>query len=352
MTARSVGRFYKVDGNRLERAYKDHLSNFKDWAQKDHADKWVLLSQNLGKHLSIDETMLCKDLFTFLTNKDGHGRRGSLIAVVKGTTSEEVVKHLMKLSEDKRLAVEEVTMDFSYSMFSIVSQAFPNATIVIDCFHVMMRLGEALEEMRMKMKRQAQSELKREKRLHKKKCEKRRKARLYYRKHHPKKRGEKRGRPRKKRANEKFVPAKLANNETKIDLLTRVRYPLLKSMNDWTDKQKERMTILYELNSKMRTAYLLANKFRNIMKKKQTREKTKVELHEWYKEVGKSLIRELIAARDTIKSREEYVLNYFINRSTNAAAESINSKIKGFRSQMRGVADLPFFVYRLRNIFG
>lgn len=155
MTARSVGRFYKVDGNRLERAYKDHLSNFKDWAQKDHADKWVLLSQNLGKHLSIDETMLCKDLFTFLTNKDGHGRRGSLIAVVKGTTSEEVVKHLMKLSEDKRLAVEEVTMDFSYSMFSIVSQAFPNATIVIDCFHVMMRLGEALEEMRMKMKRQA-----------------------------------------------------------------------------------------------------------------------------------------------------------------------------------------------------
>lgn len=156
-------------------------------------------------------------------------------------------------------------------MFSIVSQAFPNATIVIDCFHVMMRLGEALEEMRMKMKRQAQSELKREKRLHKKKCEKRRKARLYYRKHHPKKRGEKRGRPRKKRANEKFVPAKLANNETKIDLLTRVRYPLLKSMNDWTDKQKERMTILYELNSKMRTAYLLVNKFRNIMKKKQTR---------------------------------------------------------------------------------
>lgn len=140
----------------------------------------------LRKHLSIDETMLCKDLFTFLTNKDGHGRRGSLIAVVKGTTSEEVVKHLMKLSEDKRLAVEEVTMDFSYSMFSIVSQAFPNATIVIDCFHVMMRLGEALEEMRMKMKRQAQSELKREKRLHKKKCEKRRKARLYYRKHHPK----------------------------------------------------------------------------------------------------------------------------------------------------------------------
>jgi hypothetical protein len=41
-----------------------------------------------------------------------------------------------------------------------------------------------------------------------------------------------------------------------------------------------------------------------------------VELHSWYKEVGKSLIRELIAVRDTIKLKEEYVLNYFINRST------------------------------------
>lgn len=223
-----MGRFYKVDGNNLERAYKDHLSNFRDWSQKDHADKWVLMPQNIGKYLSIDETMLCKDLFTFLTNKDGHGCQNSLIAAVRGTTSSEVVKRLMEIPEQDRLAVEEeVTMDFSYSMFSIVSQVFPNATIVIDCFHVMMRLGVALEEMRMRMKRLAQKEQKKEERLHKKKYHKRTKARLYYRKKHPKKRGEKRGRPRMKRKNEKFAPKKLSNNETKLDLLTHLRYPLL-----------------------------------------------------------------------------------------------------------------------------
>ncbi len=43
---------------------------------------------------------------------------------------------------------------------------------------------------------------------------------------------------------------------------------------------------------------------------------------------------------------------YFINRSTNAAAESLNSKIKHFRSQLHGVSDLPFFIYRLTVIFG
>ncbi|MDY4844207.1 MAG: transposase, partial [Prevotella sp.] len=45
-------------------------------------------------------------------------------------------------------------------------------------------------------------------------------------------------------------------------------------------------------------------------------------------------------------------LNYFRNRSTNAAAESLNSKIKGFRAQLHGIADIPFFLYRVCTIFG
>ncbi|MBO6239078.1 MAG: transposase, partial [Bacteroidales bacterium] len=61
---------------------------------------------------------------------------------------------------------------------------------------------------------------------------------------------------------------------------------------------------------------------------------------------------EIKAARDTIKSREDEILNYFLDRSTNAASESLNSKIKGFRAQLRGVSDLPFFMFRLCKIFG
>ena len=72
----------------------------------------------------------------------------------------------------------------------------------------------------------------------------------------------------------------------------------------------------------------------------------------WYKTVSKCTLREVKSARDAIKSREDEILNYFIDRSTNAGAESFNSKIKGFRAQLRGVADLPFFMYRLCTIFG
>ena len=75
-------------------------------------------------------------------------------------------------------------------------------------------------------------------------------------------------------------------------------------------------------------------------------------LHGWYKTVNRCTIREVKSARDAIKSREDNVLNYFIARSTNASAESLNSKLKGFRAQVGGVSDLPFFMYRVCQIFG
>lgn len=349
-----MGRFFQTDGKYLERVYKEHLSDFKDWDQKDHAGEYMLLPKNMGSRLSIDESLLHNDLFTFLSNKDGHGKHGILVATAKGTTIDDVTKCFSKLPKESCLAVKEVTMDFSDSMMGITKQIFPNAEIIIDCFHIMQLAGKALEEMRMKIKRAAVAEAKKAEREFKKRQAVRNKVNARYaKKHKPKKskNGKTLGRPRK-RKNEKFVPAKLENGETKVELLTHVRYPLLKSANDWTDFQRKNMKILFAENKRIQRAYGLVCSLRNIFKMKQTREKAKEALHKWYKRVGRSLIRELIAVRDTIKSKEEYVLNYFNNRSTNASAESLNSKMKGFRSQVRGVADLPFFMYRMMKIFG
>ncbi|NLV52695.1 MAG: transposase, partial [Bacteroidales bacterium] len=54
----------------------------------------------------------------------------------------------------------------------------------------------------------------------------------------------------------------------------------------------------------------------------------------------------------TIKFYEDEILNYFIERQTNASAESLNSKIKCFRAQVKGVRDIPFFMYRLSTVLG
>lgn len=350
--AHSLERYYKINGETLEKNYKEHLSGFREWDQREHADKWVLLVKNMGEYLSIDESMHARDLFTFVSNKDGHGKQGTLVAAVRGTKASDVVAILMMIPEEKRLAVKEVTMDYSDSMYSIVTQAFPNATIVIDCFHVMKNQCDALDCIRMRFKRKAIAEQNKEKKEFNRKKKGRRMARERYRKTHPKKRGEKRGRPRK-RANERYVPTELSNGDTKVELFTRVKRVLPQSGEKWSESQSKRASMAFELAPKLKEAYSLVCKLRAIFRnKKLTKETAKPKLHEWYKAVSATRMPEMISAMKTLKSKEDEVLNYFTNRSTNAAAESLNSKMKGFRSELRGVRDLPFYLFRCTRIFG
>ena len=166
ITASSLARYYKIEPVNFTRCYKECLSGFPQWEQRIHADKWLLLEKNMGTDLSIDETQIGDDVRTILTNKDGHGRKGSMIAIVKGTNADDIVKVLLQLPEDKRNAVKEVTMDFSDSMYSIVQAAFPNATIVIDCFHIIQRCTDSIEELRLKIKRKELAKRRREEAAH------------------------------------------------------------------------------------------------------------------------------------------------------------------------------------------
>ena len=102
-----------TDGDNLERAYKHHLSDFPEWDQLEHASDGVLIEENIGEHLSIDETSLQDDLFTFLSNKEGHCKKGTIVAAVRGTKAQDVVEVLLKIPEEQRLKVKEVTMDLS-----------------------------------------------------------------------------------------------------------------------------------------------------------------------------------------------------------------------------------------------
>ena len=353
MTARSLEPYYKINGDRLERSYKDYLSDFRQWEQKPHASDWILMEKNMGPRLSIDETSLQEDLFTILSNKDGHGRRGTVIAAVRGTKASEVIRILMQIPQEKRIEVREVTMDFSDSMYSIVSAVFPNATIVIDCFHIIKRCGDAVEEIRLRSKREAIKDQRKKQAEFRNKLEQRVKQRKYYRKKHPRRyKGRKRGR-KPIRLNERFKPEILDNGDTGVELLTRSRGLLRVSRNNWSDTQKIRAGLLFSLYPKIKEAYNLVDSLRNVFRMKTLdRVNARNRLHEWYQKVAGCSLREVKSARDAVRFKEEEVLNYFINRSTNAAAESLNSKLKRFRAQLHGVSDLPFFMYRVSLIFG
>jgi transposase len=255
------------------------------------------------------------------------------------------------------MKVDTATMDLSDCMRAIVREAFPEATVVRDCFHVIKRAGEGIEELRLRFKREAVKDVNRQKAEFKKYLENLAKKRKQYRERRKKQgkkrcKGKKRG-PKPKRLSTRFEPAKLKNEETLVESLTRCRTQLSKSRDKWTEKERERAKILFELYPKLEEAYNLVNDLRIIFRNKELdKETAKVKFTEWYGKVTKSTLREIKSVKDTIKQYEDEILNYFEKRETNASAESLNSKMKCFRSSLRGVRDIPFFFYRSMMVFG
>ncbi|GGG27259.1 hypothetical protein GCM10011532_08350 [Christiangramia forsetii] len=92
-------------------------------------------------------------------------------------------------------------------------------------------------------------------------------------------------------------------------------------------------------------------RLRDIFNKAKSIETAYTELAHWYKDVEETGFKAFNTIANTITLNYRSILNYFINRSTNASAESFNAKIKAFRAQFRGVRNVEFFLYRLTNIF-
>jgi len=65
-----LGHYFQIDGKQLQEQYKDHISDFHQWSQKEHAADWMFFPSNMGEYLSIDEIALSGgELYTIVTNK-------------------------------------------------------------------------------------------------------------------------------------------------------------------------------------------------------------------------------------------------------------------------------------------
>ena len=146
-----MGDLFGVDGKRLEVQYALHLSNFLTWDQKPHASDWLLFPENIGSNLSMDETSLSMgELYTIVTNKEAKGKKGALVAIIKGVESQKVISILRKIPEAKRNRVKEITIDLAPTMELITRRSFQKATIVSDRFHVQRLASDAVQEIRIK----------------------------------------------------------------------------------------------------------------------------------------------------------------------------------------------------------
>ncbi len=318
----AIAKANRLSVTEFEQQYKDHISGYHQWDQKDHADEWLLFEKNIGERLSIDETAVSKgELYTIITNKDAHGGKGALLSIVEGTKCSDIVEVLNKIPEAARNTVKEVTLDMSRVMEAIIRESFPKAVIVTDRFHVQQLVSEALQEIRMSFRRIVLQEetaaimlAKKEKKI--------------------------------------YTPTIYENGDTKKQLLGRSYHLLFKSTGSWTARQKTRANILFKQFPQIQHAYNLSMMFRNWYETNRNKQTAKESLQKWYEKIEQENIEPLIVVAGSIKAYEDTILNYFNNRSTNASAESFNAKLKGFRALVRGVRDIKFFLFRVAKLYG
>lgn len=304
----------------MQRHYKKKVSGFKEWGQLSHAEDYLIYPQNIGENLSIDELSLSKgELYTFVTNKEGKGKKNSLVAVIKDTKSQDIIDVVCKIPLEQRKKVKSITLDMANNMGSAARMCFPESDLITDRFHVVKLVTDALQHLRIK-----------------------------YRWEEIEKENEAIKQARESKV--KYQPVVLSNGDTPKQLLARSRYIIAKKPNEWTPNQQARAKILFELYPLMHKAYKHTLEFRNIYEntnKILAREK----FSQWISDTKQLEMNVFDTAANSLNYHMENILNFFNNRFTNANAESFNSKIKLFRANLRGVIDTKFFLFRMEKLF-
>lgn len=297
------------------------MSGYRKWEQLPHAEEWILYPKNMGSYIGIDEVALSRgELYTVVINKAAKGRKGSIIAIIHGTDAQTVSEVLLRMPRRRRFQAREITMDMAPNMELIAKTCFPVAKRVIDRFHVQQLAYEAVQEMRVKARWEA---------LDKESVEI----------HLAKTKGEK-----------YFAPV-FENGDSRKQLLARSRYLLFKKESLWTVSQKQRANILFREYPDIKKAYYLSMHLGLIYHTTKHADVALTKLARWYDMVDRSGFLSFGTIVRTIQSHYQEIINFFHNRSTNAASESFNAKIKDFRRLFRGVNDKAFFLFRLANLY-
>ena len=170
----------------------------------------MIFPENLGEYLSLDEVALSQgELYTFLTNKKGKGKKGSLVACIKGTLSKDIIAVLERLPLEARKKVKEVTLDMAKNMEAAVKQSFPYSLVTTDRFHVVKLAMEALQHIRIKYRWEELDK-------------------------------ENNAIEEAKKQGKKYIQIELENGDTPKQLLARCRYIIAKKASDWTANQERR----------------------------------------------------------------------------------------------------------------
>lgn len=308
--------------------YRNHLSDYKPdieqgkWLKEkipianeqtgeitEQIPVYIARPENVGERMSIDDKQIGKDVFSIMTNLES----GKIALMVETTRAEELQMAAAFLAEATQ-GVRSISCDMSASYLKFIRSTFKDCQVVIDKFHVVKNVLEAVQNVRIHIKNQLLEDLAQGK-------------------------------------------ARTAGDEktlSDLELLKRSRYLLTQSKPDWTAYQRELASQVFRRYPDLQTAYDLSENFKewyNSKNKNEHRLNNEKRLFEWYSKAEASGLKQFKGVIRMLEKHEELIVNYFDQGLTNAKAENMNGKIQRFISNNYGIRDKDFNLYRIAKYF-
>lgn len=248
-------------------------------------EKWLHNHVPKPSHVSLDEVAHKKrhQYTTVLTNQDN----AKVIDVAIGKSKQSAM-NLFRLWDNKLRWVETISIDFSNSYISAVTEYFNEHYIVFDRFHFSRIVNRELEKIRREIQRQLPDEQRRKSKKHS-------------------------------------------------------RWLVLRRAHNTTQKHQYSLAQMKLDNQPLYEAYLLKEMLLSIFDEDIPKEEAEKRLLEWCYQAEGSPFAPFIKLAKQIKLRLTILLNWFKYHISNAKAEAVNNIIKALLKRAYGYKDYEYF---------
>ncbi len=293
---------FDIKPQTLQYWYKNHLS---DYLPDIEANRWppqkietvdtttgeikekpvyVFKKENLGDRMSIDDKSISHLGFTILSNN----ANGKMALMVESTNSEEMEQAMSLFGKDL-WRIKSISMDMSPTYVLVCSNLIPRATQVIDKFHVMKYVYDAVGEVRIRKQKDLTATLTKGKR---------------------------------KTEQDKETLSEL-------ELLRRINHAITQSADKWNEEMRKTINLVFKKHDDLKRAYQISQNFKEWYDYRNHSKSTiqiSNNLYQWYEQARQ--LKEFESVINMIRKHEDEIINFFKHGMTNAKAERLNGKIQ------------------------
>lgn len=247
--------------------------------------------------LGIDEIALTKGHRNFVAVLTGRAGDGSLylLAVLPDRLKATVVAFLESLPEERRACIRTVCTDMWEGYVSAVEQVLPQATVVIDRFHVARHYRDAVDELRKHEVRRLKEEL----------------------------------------------------PNTEQEHLKRTLWPFRKRLEDLSEDEQKRLHTLLAYSPALTSAYRLREELTAIFEGARSKADGLRRLRWWRQRVERSGLSCFAGFLKLLDTWQDRIANYWTHHESSGFVEGFNNKLKVLKRRCYGIRNVGRLFQRL-----